>query len=65
MINSYSGIMQYRNSEIIILGYPKIKNLFILILIPGLKLLCLSALLRLIGHSILHIRFPLQKYCFS
>ena len=44
MINSYNDKLQYRDSEIIILGCPKINNLFILILIPRLKLLCLSSL---------------------
>ena len=42
MINSHNDKLQYRDSEIIILGCPKINNLFILILIPGLKLLCLA-----------------------
>ena len=44
MINSKNDKLQYRDSEIIILGCPKINNLFILILIPGLKLLCLASL---------------------
>ena len=44
MINSYNDKLQYRDSEIIILGCPKINNLFILILTPGPKLLCPSTL---------------------
>jgi len=42
MVNSYNDKLQIPDSEIIILGCPKINNLFILILIPRLKLLCLS-----------------------
>ena len=44
MINSYNDKLQYRDREIIILGCPKINNLFILILIPRPKLLWPSSL---------------------
>jgi len=59
MINSYNDKLQYRDSEIITLGCPKINNLFILILIPWLKLLCLSTLFERYRRFISVLEAPL------
>ena len=61
MINAYNDKLQYRDSEIIILGCPKINNLFILILIPRLKLLCLSKLLEHYRRFAEVLEVPFQK----
>ena len=63
MINSYNDKLQYRDSEIIILGCPKINNLFILILIPRLKLLCLSTFFERYRRFNQVLKDPFFKKC--